>query len=60
MEKAHMAKAAIGKSSANDPLILSKQKISLPLPESCATGKVSKDGAGNGEIEGTGTNGDSG
>jgi len=33
-------KAAIGKSSANDPSILSKQKTSIPLPVSSAAGEV--------------------
>jgi len=38
--KTQTAKAAIGKSIANDPSILSKQKTGIPLPVSSAAGEV--------------------
>jgi hypothetical protein len=38
--KTQMAKAAIGKSSANDPSILSKQKTSIHLPVSSPAGEI--------------------
>jgi hypothetical protein len=38
--KTETTKAAIDKSSANDPSTLSKQKTSIPLPVSSAAGEV--------------------
>jgi len=38
--KTQTAKATIGKTSANDPSILSKQKTTIPLPVSSAVGEV--------------------
>jgi len=59
-EKTETTKVAIHKSSANGPSTLSKQKTSIPLPISSMVGEVWRDGAGNGEVGRTGTNGDSG
>jgi len=53
-------KVAMDKSSADDSSTLSKEKSSITLPVSSAAGEVWPDGAGNGEVGGTGSNRDSG